>query len=151
MRKIIFCGWVVGLLIFAVGESAGQCTCAPVPGSRDLPAYEALRTADVVFTGEIVDVEKGAAAQEYKVKFKIRSVWKKDIGESVVLQAFRVSCGFYGEKAEEYLIYAYVREEMLTTNGCTRTQLLATADEDLKEFEEKGAKPVKVYEPKPSP
>ena len=72
---------------------------------------------------------------------------KKDLGETVTLQTYRRSCGFFGKVGERYLIYAYKLSDNsgLTTNGCTRTRYLANADEDLKEFEEKGEKPLKVY------
>ncbi len=150
MRKITLGIWFIIILIIGAREAACQCTCNPrSPGYRYLTAHEALKTSDIVFTGEIVELKKGEAPDEYEVKFKIKSVWKKDVGESVLLRTYRVSCGFFGEKGEEYLVYAYVREGMLTTHGCTRTALLAKAAEDLKEFKEKGEKPVKVYETKP--
>lgn len=66
----------------------------------------------------------------------------------MVLRTYRVSCGFFGKKGDEYLVYAYTRDGMYTTNGCTKTTMLATAAEDLKEFKEKGEKPVKVYQTK---
>lgn len=143
---LAFC--VIGVLIFGEREIAGQCTCAYLPGSKYLSAHEALKTSDVVFTGKIVEVMKGASRDEYDVKFKIDSVWKKDVGESVVLRTHRGACGFFGKKGGEYLIYAYVRKGKLTTHGCTRTRYLADAGEDLKEFEEKGEQPVRVYETK---
>jgi hypothetical protein len=100
----------------------------------------------VVFTGEIVEVQQGSAPDEEKIKFKIKSIWKKNVGETFTLTTYRVSCGFFGKMGDEYLIYAYKRKEIFTTNGCTRTRLLQKATEDLKEFEEKGEKPVKIYE-----
>ncbi len=153
MRKIVLGTWFIIIFIIGAREAACQCECARwTPGFRHLTAHEALKTSDIVFTGEIVDVKKGKAPNEYEVKFKIRSLWKKDIGESVVLRTYDESCGFSGKKGDTYLIYAYVYEDMLTTNACTRTTRLAKASADLKEFEEKGEKPVKVYktkQPKP--
>jgi hypothetical protein len=146
MRKMLLGAWFIGVFIFSAHEVVCQCKCAHVPGSTYLTAHEALKTSDVVFTGEIVEVKKGASADEYGVNFKIKSVWKKDVGESVVLRTYRVSCGFFGEEGDKYLVYAYVREGALTTNGCTRTTPLAKASADLKEFEEKGEKPIKVYD-----
>src|SRR5688500_13161358 len=97
MRKILLTVWLISICVLSAPEAEGQCKCAySVPGSQYLSAHEALKTADVVFTGEIVEVKKGASAEEYNVKFKIGSVWKKDLEESVVLRTYRVSCGFFG-------------------------------------------------------
>jgi hypothetical protein len=112
--------------------------CIKGPGSRDLPAHEAFKTSEIVFTGEVVDVKKGTSSDEYLVTFKVQIAWKKDVTERVVLRTYRVSCGFFGKKGDEYLVYAYSRDGMYTTNGCTRTATLATAADDLKEFKRKG-------------
>ena len=148
MRGIILAAGFISVFIFGSREAVSQCLCAHVPGDARLPAHEALRTSDIVLTGKIVEVKEGTSSDEYEVTFKVQMAWKKDAGESVVLRTYRVSCGFFGKKGEEYLIYAYVRDGMLTTNGCTRTRSLGNASADLKEFEEKGEKPVKIYETK---
>ena len=148
MSKIILAAGFISAFIFGANEAISQCKCAFVPGSYRLPAHEALKSSDVVFTGEIVEVKKGVSANQYDVKFKIQIAWKKDVGETIVLRTYKVSCGFFGEKGEQYLVYAYMRDGMLTTNGCTRTEKLDKASADLKEFEEKGEKPVKQYETK---
>ena len=150
MRKIILAVGFIGVLVFGAQEALCQCTCAFIPGSVRFPVHKAFKTSDIVFTGEIVAVKKGAAPDEYQVEFKIKSVWRKDVGESIILRTYRDSCGFFGEKGEEYLVYAYVDEGAFTTSGCTRTKPLEKAAADLKEFEEKGEKPIKVYAAKPS-
>ncbi len=146
MRKL-FLG-ICAVAIFALGfvETKAQCMCATVPGSSFYSPSKALETSDVVFTGKITEVQKGSSANEEKVTFKIKSVWKKDVGEKFTLTTHRDSCGFFGKVGDEYLVYAYKRKETFTTNGCTRTNSLENAGEDLKEFEEKGEKPIKIYE-----
>jgi hypothetical protein len=151
MRKIILVIGFISVFILGAQEALCQCECAFIPGSVRLSAHEAFKTAEVVFTGEIVEVNKVASSNEYDVKFKVKSVWKKDVGEVVVLRTSRESCGFFGEKGDKYLVYAYTRKDMLTTNGCTRTTKLAEASEDLKEFEEKGEKPINNYETSSKP
>lgn len=146
MRKLILGVCFISIFVLGIREVACQCMCAPVPGSRLLTAHEAFKTAEVVFTGEVVESKKGTLPDEYEVRFKLKRVWKKDVGESVVLRTFRHSCGFFGEEGEEFLVYAYTYQDMLTTNGCTRTKYLSEAVADLKEFEEKGEKPIRDYE-----
>lgn len=148
MSKIILAAGFISTFIFGANEAISQCMCAYLPGGYRLPAHEALKSSDVVFTGEIVEVKKGVSSNQYDVKFKIQIAWKKDVGETIVLRTYKESCGFFGEKGEQYLVYAYMRDGMLTTNGCTRTEKLDEASADLKEFEEKGEKPVKQYETK---
>lgn len=137
---------VVVIVAFGFSKINAQCDCAIVPGSRHYTPYEALKTSDVVFVGEITEIQKGSIPDEEKVTFKIKSVWKKDVGEAFTLKTYRESCGFFGEVGEKFLIYAYKYKDIFTTNGCTRTRSLENATKDLKEFEEKGEKPIKTYE-----
>jgi hypothetical protein len=149
MRRMILAVGFISVFLLGAHEAVSQCTCAMGPGSVRLSAHEAFKTSEVVFTGEVIEVKEGASVNEYEVTFKVQTVWKKDVGEAVVLRTYRGSCGFFGEKGDEYLIYAYTSDGMLTTDGCTRTKGLARASADLKEFEEKGEKPVKTYDTKP--
>ncbi len=146
MRNLFLGTWVIIIVMFGFSNINAQCKCMVLPGSRDYTPHEALKTSDVVFIGEIVEIQKGSVPNEQKIKFKVKSVWKKDVGETFTLTTYRVSCGFFGKVGDKYLIYAYKRKETFTTNGCTRTRLLDKATEDLKEFEDKGEKPIKTYE-----
>lgn len=150
MRKIILVFGFIGVFILGTQEALCQCDCAFIPGSVRFSVQKAFETSDIIFTGKIIEIEKGASPDEYRVKFKVKSMWKKDVGESVILRTYRVSCGFFGKKGEEYLVYAYTQDGMLTTNGCTRTTRLAEAAAELRELEEKGEKPIKIYEIKAS-
>lgn len=136
-----------GLFCTGVNELYAQCACKTLPGSRKYKPHEALKTSDVVFTGEIVEIQKGSTPIEENIKFRIKSVWKKDVGETIILRTYKRSCaGFTGKVGDKLLIYAYKDNKILTTNYCTRTRLLANATEDLREFEQKGENPIKVYE-----
>ncbi len=146
MRKLFLFIWVVFVIIFEFGKINAQCQCAVVPGGDHYTPHKALKTSDIVFTGEIIEIQKGSTPNEEKVKFKIKSVWKLDVGETITLVTSRTSCGFFGNVWDKYLIYAYKYKDEFTTNGCTRTTSLEKATKDLKEFEEKGEKPIKTYE-----
>lgn len=136
---------MLAVLSFGFGEVNAQCKCATLPGSRFYSASEALKTSDIVFTGEIVEIVNESSSKEEKITFKIESVWKRDVGETLTLTTYRQSCGFFGEVGDKYLIFAYKREETFTTHMCTRTKSLDDAADDLKEFETSGEKPVKIY------
>ena len=146
MRRLFLSFWIVIVVVFAFSEINAQCSCKILPGSRKYEPYEALKTSDVVFTGEIIEIQKGSVLNEEKIKFKIESVWKIDVGETFILRTYKRSCGFSGKVGDKYLIYAYKDKKTFTTNFCTRTKSLGNAAKDLKEFEEKGEKPIKIYE-----
>lgn len=146
MKKLFLSVCVLTIIALGFIETNAQCKCATGPGSRYYTPSEALKTSDVVFTGEIIEIQKGSSDDEEKITFKVNSVWKKDVGETFTLITRKVSCGFFGKVGEKFLIYAYKYKETFTTNGCTRTRFLENADKDLEEFEEKGEKPVKKYE-----
>jgi hypothetical protein len=146
MRKLFLGVWVVIVIVFGFSKINAQCDCAIVPGSRHYTPHEALKTSDLVFIGEVTKIQKGSETDEEKITFEIKSVWKKDVGETFTLKTYRSSCGFFGKVGDKFLMYAYKRKDIFTTNGCTRTRSLAKATKDLKEFEEKGEKPIKTYE-----
>lgn len=156
MRKLLIALWLVSVFILGAREASCQCKCAAnVPGSKYLTPHEALKTSDVVFIGEVVDVKKVVISRtqkreksyEYEVKFKVKRAWKKELEEITTLRTgHNDGCLLSFEEGEEVLVYAYVREEMLRTGACTRTKLLSQAAEDVKDFEEKGEKPVRVIE-----
>ena len=146
MRKLFLGICVVIITVLGFSKINAQCDCAVVPGSRHYTPHEALKTSDVVFTGEIIEIQKGSVLNEEKIKFKIESVWKIDVGETFILRTYKRSCGFSGKVGDKYLIYAYKDKKTFTTNFCTRTKSLGNASKDLKEFEEKGEKPIKTYE-----
>lgn len=146
MRKLFLGVWAVIIIVFGFGKIDAQCMCAFLPGSVRYTAHKAFKTSDVVFTGEIIEIQKGSVRDEEKIKFKVKSAWKKDVGETFVLKTYRRSCGFSVNVGDKYLVYAYKDGKAFTTGFCTRTKLLSKAAGDLKEFEENGEKPVRVYE-----
>ena len=85
MRNLFLGVWLVTVIAFGFEKVNAQCKCATVPGSRSYTPSEALKTSNVVFTGEIIEIQKGSTSDEEKVKFKIESVWKKDVGETFTL------------------------------------------------------------------
>jgi len=143
---------------FAVACSSvivdAQCRCAGLRyeednsrRSRYETAYEEFQNSASVFVGKVVEVKKVKAkpvsksdTDYYKVKFEVRKSWKKNTPKEIII-AQGGGCILSFKKGEEYLVYASLSDGILWTAFCSRTRELVYADEDLKEFKEKGEKP----------
>lgn len=129
-------GWIFSL-------HPGQvhaCSCL-----QPLHPEEALRQADAVFAGEVLDFRKADPGEReiysdrYEAAFRVTAVWKgPDADRIKVLTAdpSQEMCGYRFEPGVRYLVYAYERPGELVTGLCTRTAVLDTADYDLAELGE---------------
>jgi hypothetical protein len=107
------------------------CSCLP-PG----PPADALASATSVFSGRVAALSGAVDAggsDPVQVTFAISKVWKGTDQPTieVLTPASSASCGFEFVQGEEYLVYASESEGQLQTNLCSRTALLAMADDDL--------------------
>ena len=159
MRKIIL--GIGFICVFALGarEATCQCKCpSAVPGSKHLSAYEALKTSDAVFVGEVGEIVTVATFRgdgndvpyEYEVKFKVKRAWKKSLTEIIAVRTYAGGCRLIFDKGKEYIVYAYTVGNMLRTAPCSRTRPSASAAEDLREFQNKGERPVEFVVALPS-
>ncbi|CAH1054551.1 hypothetical protein [Paenibacillus pseudetheri] len=116
------------------------CSCV-VPAEP----LEAMESSSAVFTGKVVDKKepKGtliSSADPVKVTFEVDSSWKGVEGNQVTLTTAlsSASCGFEFVEGESYIVYASANGEgesdKLVASLCSRTKLLASASEDLKEL-----------------
>lgn len=112
---------------------AFACTCIE---SR-LPIEE-LEKSTAVFTGKVIDIDvrRGivlSSADPVKVTFDVSETWKGPDYKVLVVTTVRysASCGYPFEQGEEYIVYARGEEDKLNTGICSRTKLLAAAEEDL--------------------
>ncbi|MNO64750.1 hypothetical protein D3C76_554870 [compost metagenome] len=116
------------------------CSCV-VPAEP----LEALEQNSAVFVGKVVDIKetKGtiiSSADPVKVTFNVDSSWKGVEGNKVTLTTAlsSASCGFEFVEGESYIVYANANGEensgKLVASLCSRTKLLASASEDLKEL-----------------
>lgn len=121
-------------LIIINSAVVSACSCAIPP-----PPLKALNMSDAVFAGKIIDLDP--------ITFSVSSVWKGAEYETIILLSDATTCGFNFAENKEYLVYAHkpgrsrvsnplITGEKLTTNICTRTKLLADANEDLQELGE---------------
>ena len=117
------------LLVTETGR-ADACFCEPYP-----PPLAAAEEADIVFSGTTRAGGLGF------VGFDVTTVWKGPrLSTLVIRQPLSLSphCIISFEAGESYLVYAYRTGERgdteWSTNLCTRTRLLALAQEDLEEL-----------------
>lgn len=129
MRKII----CLLVLMIVASNIAYACEC----GMPETPSI-GLFNADAVFTGKVIQIYKSKDNKYIlDVKFKILKIYKGVLDDFVVINTTvrGPSCGFPFVKNEEYLIYAYSRKGILSTNICSRTKKLSEAREDLAELD----------------
>ena len=135
---------LVGLL----PDCAFACSCAPLPGTPQERAREALSGSTAVFSGEVVEFEKpppdtamvegtmltvmGDAGREATVTLQASEVWKGPRQQTVTITTeadSSVGCGYPFEEGQEYLVYATGKEPSVSL--CSETKPLSEADADL--------------------
>ncbi len=131
----------LGALLAAalLGQStpAAACSCA---GELDTEA--ALRSADVVFEGTVLGSAEPVRAQlgiagytgAARYRFAVARYFKGQQGDEAALYTIdqESACGRSYEPGATYLVYGRLLPSgVLTDSLCSRTRLLARADEDL--------------------
>ena len=160
MKKTFSILCLVFALTFTANFINAQCDCGGYPyeegnsrNSRYKTAYEELQNSAAVFVGKVIEVKKvkitpayrGDFDYNYEIKFEVETSWKKDTPkEIIVTDGGGCILGF--KKDEKYLVYASPYKKVLWASYCSRTRKFTDADEDLKEFEEKGEKPQDIVE-----
>jgi hypothetical protein len=98
-----------------------------------------LESATAVFSGKVSKIED-VGEHELAVTVEVASAWKGVAKEVIVVHTAKdgATCGYHFEKGKAYLIYASGKEReketILSASLCSRTRLLADADEDVKEL-----------------
>ena len=133
------------------------CSCV-VPGSPS----EEIDKFDAVFAGRVVSFQHSFDPQgssfshgdQTTIGFQVSAVWKGTVTEDmhVTTPPTGGSCGFAFEEGEEYIVYAYDganADEGYSVNICSRTALLAQAQEDLDAFGDGDAPVAEAGGPQP--
>ena len=149
MRKTVLLILLLGIFCFGGIDTFAQCACAPE--YVNITPHKEFKFANVVFIGKVIEVKKTAQDKntgDYTeiVTFNLKKAWKRDL-EAIVVITNRIDFCFNGfAEKEEWLVYAYKNQDgtLGTYCCCSRTKPLSKADEDLKEFEEKGERPRKI-------
>lgn len=142
---------LVGVALHASSEQANACSCIP-----PRPPLEAFERADAVFAGDVVSISEpkglfgswlASSTDPVTVEFKVNSVWKGEIRETLFIQTAWSSagCGFEFVQGERYIVYARKGWASL----CSRTRSIDKASEDLMALGE-GSAPAPNVKPKES-
>jgi len=118
-------------LLLLLPDCASACSCMGVPIQR----Y--ISSSDAVFSGEVVDLQKGTSASRMfgpsdTVTLRVSEAWKgTDQGTLEVSTPSQGSaCGYAFKEGQEYLVYASGKQD-LKVDACGGTTQLSKADEDL--------------------
>jgi len=134
-----------GLLLFP--RPAAACSCAGTPSTPG-----ALRSSDLVFLGTVVSVSSplysmrrtnadgsitiSGGTQPSEVRFSVVRTFRGVATESITMRSSSGnSCDFTFARGESWLIYADVRDTVVSTHKCKRTRLQAEASQDLRYLE----------------
>lgn len=111
-------------------QSASACKCML------LEPAAAVEQASAVFEGRVVEVADVASSPmpRRQVTFRVVRVWKGMQSEQAVLTTAGESaaCGIDFVRDQNYVVYASKDGDALTASSCSRTRLLAAADDDIK-------------------
>lgn len=107
------------------------CSCI-MPGTPQ----EEITRSDAVFSGKVTQltpVTNQDGIGSIKVSFEVGQVWKGQIPQELLVETSdsSASCGYSFESGKEYLVYAYSNEGQLSVGLCSRTALLADAQQDI--------------------
>ena len=133
--------------VFLIPDCAFACTCAMPSGSQKEIAKDALAGSEAVFSGEVVDFEKGADSTMFgpteTVSFRVSEVWKGPQRETLEVSTPTQgsACGYAFKEGQEYLVYAYTGKQGFETDLCSSNKPLAKAEADLALLGNGGEKP----------
>ena len=136
MKQIFLLLFIIGNLLVVNIAIVNACSCA-----QPAPPQESLEQSTAVFTGKVIDIDIPSgiivsSTDPIKVTFEVSKIWKGPDYKTLVLTTARngAICGYSFKENEEYIVYAYGEEDTLSTGICSRTRLLASAQNDLQEL-----------------
>jgi hypothetical protein len=134
MKKIMFRLFIsIGLLLFAQ-ISVFACVC---PDDPDVTTVEQevighWKRAQVVFTGKVIEITQNP----FQYRLQVETSWKGLLPHirptEILLVAQTADCEFPFKVGKKYLVYAYERNNKLTTSECSGNIEFEKASEELK-------------------
>jgi hypothetical protein len=132
----------VALVAFALlallPDCASACSCAGYLAAPQERAQRALKESTAVFSGQVVNIGTGEPGGAWRpatvtVSFQVSEVWKGPQPETLEVSTPRdgASCGYPFKEGQEYLVYAYGKEELFKVSLCSETKPLSEASADL--------------------
>ncbi|MCA9386886.1 hypothetical protein KC669_02515 [Candidatus Dojkabacteria bacterium] len=130
MKKIYFLATFIIISIISTSTVAA-CSCIQ-PGT---PTEEANK-GQIIFSGTVESITE---VDDLNLQVNVKPImsWTSDLlslSTPIATTNNSAACGYNFEEGKDYLIYAYEHEGNLSTNICTRTQLLDTAALDIPEL-----------------
>jgi Tissue inhibitor of metalloproteinase len=121
----------LGLLVLYPPKCAYACSCAPFSIQR------AISSSDAVFSGEVVDLQTGTSASRIfgpsdTATLRVSEAWKGTDQSTLEVStpSQGSACGYPFEEGQEYLVYAYGKQD-LKVDACGATAVLSEAGEEL--------------------
>ena len=133
-------------LLALLPDCASACSCAIESNPKERVEF-AVSDSEAVFSGEVVDFEKGADSTMFgpteTVSFRVSEVWKGPQREilEVSTPTQGSACGYAFKEWQEYLVYAYAGKQGLETDSCSSNKPLSKAEADLALLGNSGEKP----------
>jgi hypothetical protein len=114
-------------LLVLLPDCAHACSCSS--GGALYRVLAKGTDASAVFSGEVLDVQEGD-----RVTLRVFEVWKGPQRETLEVRTRMdpVFCGYPFKEGQEYLVYAYGKEEPFNTDLCSQTKLLSKAGPNLR-------------------
>ena len=132
--------------VLLIPDCASACSCAIESNPKERVEF-ALSDSEDVFSGEVVDFEKGADSTMFgpteTVSFRVSEVWKGPQRETLEVSTPTQgsACGYAFKEGQEYLVFAYTGKQGLETDLCSSNKPLAKAEADLALLGNGGEKP----------
>ena len=122
--------------VLLIPDCASACSCVGGGSKKEMVEW-ALSHPGAVFSGEVIDVEKGS--QSSSVTIRASEVWKGPQRETIQVStpSYGAACGYSFKEGQEYLVYAYWGNQgkpprpALKVDSCSGTRPLSKAGEDL--------------------
>ena len=121
--------------VLLIPDCAFACSCAIESNPKERVEF-AVSDSEAVFSGEVVDFEKGADSMfgpTETVSFRVSEVWKGPQRETLEVSTPTQgsACGYAFKEGQEYLVYAYTGKQGLETDLCSSNKPLSKAEADL--------------------
>jgi hypothetical protein len=131
----------VSALFLAGSGAANACSCAAFPDEPAEAIAIAYANADVIFTGEAMDIHRNRSRSPAVTDtgFRVDVVWKGKVPDNVIIRSNvgEIACGFQFRTRTSYLVFAYRDPESntLTTSMCELTRDESKAGDLLAELQ----------------
>ncbi len=124
------------ILVLALPINAIACSCGNFWGTVTIKDYNG---SAFILSGKAIKVtinKKEAFDKQRQIEFQVDEIYKGEIESKTVMiytSLSDASCGLFVKENEEWIIWAYLQNNVITTNLCTRSrQKKHVSEHDLK-------------------